>query len=265
MKTFLANGLLIEYDEVGRGLPVVLLHAFPLARGLWRPQVEALANEYRLIVPDLRGFGGTSPFDGPPSVERMADDVAGLLDAINQRGPVVLGGLSMGGYVALAFARRHAARLRGLLLADTKAEADTPEARANRDKMIEFAQSHTAAEVVEQLLPKLLGDETRAKRPEVVDEVRNLASAQKPTAIIEALRALRDRPDATPELGRIVVPTLIVVGAEDTLTPPDVAQAMASRIPNARLEVIAGAGHLANLERPDAFNAALRSFLQAIR
>ena len=264
MKTYIANNAVVEYDDAGHGLPVVLLHAFPLSRALWRPQREALKDTYRVLTPDLRGFGGTSPFDGPPSVERMADDVAALLDALKINVPVVLGGLSMGGYVALAFARRHAGRLRGLILADTKAEADTPEAKANRDKMIAFAGANAPGQVADQMLPKLLGDTTRAERPAVAEEVKALASAQTPAGIIDGLRALRDRPDATPGLGRIAVPTLVVVGGEDTLTPPDVARTLAAGIPGARLVVIEGAGHLANLERPETFNDALRSFLETL-
>ena len=129
MKDLVSGDGTISFDDVGEGPPVVLLHAFPLARAMWRPQVEALSPAYRLLVPDLRGFGGSSPLSAAPSIETMADDVAALLDALKIAEPVVLGGLSMGGYVALAFARRHAQRLRGLVLADTRAEADSPEAQ----------------------------------------------------------------------------------------------------------------------------------------
>ncbi len=264
MKTSLENNLVVEYDDAGAGAALVLLHAFPLARAQWRPQVEALQADYRVIAPDLRGFGGTSPFGAAPSVEVMADDVAALLDALRVDGPVVLGGLSMGGYVALAFARRHAGRLRGLLLADTKAEPDTAEAKANRDKTIDFARSHTSADVARQMLPKLLGGRTQAERPEAADEVLRIASAQTTSAVIDALGALRDRPDAVPGLGHIRVPTLVIVGAEDALTPPDVAKALASAIPHARLTVLDGAGHLSNLERPEEFNEAAREFLRAL-
>src|SRR5262249_50378142 len=149
----------------------------------------------RVIAPDLRGFGGTSPFAGPPSLEQMADDVAALLDALGVREPVVLGGLSMGGYVTFAFVRIHAGRLRALILADTRAEADGAEARANRDRLIAFAQAHTARDVIEQMLPKLVGETTRTRRPEVVEEVRRVASAQTAEGIIGALEAMRDRPD----------------------------------------------------------------------
>src|SRR6516162_2263455 len=132
MNTELPGGAAVAYDDVGRGRVLVLLHAFPLSRAMWRPQREALQADCRVLTPDLRGFGGTSPFAGTPALEQMADDVAGLLDALGVREPVVLGGLSMGGYVALAFVRKHAGRLAGLNLADTRAEADSAEARANR-------------------------------------------------------------------------------------------------------------------------------------
>jgi pimeloyl-ACP methyl ester carboxylesterase len=253
----------MEYDDAGRGRPMVLLHAFPLAREMWRPQVEALRDDCRLLAPDLRGFGGTGPFDGPPSVERMADDVAGLLDALRVSEAVVAG-LSMGGYVALAFARRHGGRLRGLVLADTRAEADGPEARANRDKLIAFARDHSAADVIDQLLPKMVSEETRTRRPEVVAEVRRIASAQPPAGVIAALQALRNRPDATRGLELITVPTLVVVGRDDALTPPAVAQALAAGIRGADLATLDGAGHLSNLEQPAAFNSVVRQFLARV-
>jgi pimeloyl-ACP methyl ester carboxylesterase len=265
MRAQIASPITMEYDDEGRGRPVVLLHAFPLARAMWRPQVEALRRTVRLIVPDQRGFGATAGFgDEPPSLDRMADDVAALLDALRIAEPVVLGGLSMGGYVALAFARRHAARLRGLILADTRSEADTAEAKANRDNLIQFAANHSASDVIAQMLPKLLGEQTRTNRPEVVEEVRRIASAQTPAGIIGALRAMRDRPDATPTLATIAVPTLVLVGAEDALTPPALAEGLAAHIPQARLVKIAAAGHLANLEQPPAFNEALGTFLAAL-
>ena len=255
------DGFELAYDRVGRGPAVVLLHAFPLARAMWRPQVEALQGDYRVIAPDLRGFGGSRGFTAAPSVETLADDAAALLDELKVPGPVVLGGLSMGGYVALAFARRHPARLRGLVLADTKADPDDAEGRANRDRLIAFAAEHTGREVLEQLLPRLVAAATRDHHPEVVDALRHIAVDQTPAAIIGALRAMRDRPDSTPLLPSIAVPTLVVVGENDALTPPTVAAAMAARIPGARLVRIAGAGHLSNLERPTEFNAALRAFL----
>jgi pimeloyl-ACP methyl ester carboxylesterase len=189
--------------------------------------------------------------------------VAALLDELKVA-PVVLAGLSMGGYVALAFARRHPARLRGLVLADTKADPDDDEGRANRDRMIAFAQNNTARAVIDQMLPKLLGADTTARRPEVAEEVRAIASRQPVAGIVGALKALRDRPDAMPGLAAVTVPTLVIVGRDDTLTPPAKSEAMAARVADARLVVLDGAGHLSNLEQPERFNAALRSFLQSI-
>jgi pimeloyl-ACP methyl ester carboxylesterase len=254
----------LSCDDIGSGPPIVLLHAFPLARAMWRPQTQALQSRYRVIAPDLPGFGNSGAFTGAPSVETMADAVAALLDALAVSEPIVLGGLSMGGYVALAFARRHARRLRGLILADTRAEADSAEARANRDRTIAFARQHTAADVIEQMLPKLLGDTTRAQRPLAADEVRRISMAQPIDGFVAALQALRDRPDATAGLAAISVPTLVLVGSEDTLTPPAVAQTLAAEIRGATLVTIAEAGHLSNLERPEQFNAAVASFLQTL-
>ena len=263
MRQQLTSGIAIEYDDSGSGVPVVLLHAFPLSRAMWRPQHEGLADVARLIAPDLRGFGGTGAFTDAPSLERMADDVAELIDVL-KLDRVVLGGLSMGGYVALAFARKHAARLRGLILADTKSEPDSAEAKAGRDKTIAFAETHSAIDVLEQLLPKLLSEKTRREKPAVEAGVRQIGSAQTPAAIIGALKALRDRPDSTPVLSTIATPALVIVGSDDALTPPAQAEAMAAKLPRAHLVKIPGAGHLANLEAPAAFNDAVRAYLRSL-
>jgi pimeloyl-ACP methyl ester carboxylesterase len=264
MRVQLATGNGVEYADAGQGRTLVLLHGFPLDRAMWRPQLEALRDDYRVLVPSQRGFGGSEGFSGPPSLDQMADDAAGLLDALGIREPVALGGLSMGGYVALAFARRHPQRLRALLLADTRAEADSAEGRANRDKTIAFMQTHTASDLIEQMLPKLLGNTTRAQRPEVAAELRRIASAQSTSGIAAALQAMRDRPDATPGLARIAVPTLVLVGSEDTLTPLAAAQVLVAGIRGARLTVIDGAGHMSNLEQPEGFTGAMRAFLQTL-
>lgn len=232
--------------------PVVLLHAFPLSSAMWRPQVEELSNEYRIITPDLPGFGSNPAT--VTSIELMADDVAGLIHE-----PVVLGGLSMGGYVALAFARKYPAKLRALILADTKAEPDDATGKANRDQLIAFAESHTARDVIDTLMPKMVSS------PAAAEQVRALAAVQSTAGIANALRALRDRPDSSDMLWTIRVPTLVIVGSDDQLTPLPVAQSLAGRIAGAKLEVIPGAGHISNLENPAAFNNALRAFLTSIR
>ncbi len=249
------------YLEAGAGRPLVLLHAFPLCKDMWRPQLDALGSVARVLAPDFPGFGGSAGFDGPPSVDHMADGVARFLDGLRVTEPVVLGGLSMGGYVALAFARRHATRLRALILADTKADPDDDAAKANRDKTIALATESGARAVIEQLLPRLLGTDTRAQRPDVVESVRLIASAQSATAIADALRALRDRPDARPGLAAIAVPTTVLVGDQDSLTPPEKAREMAASIRGARVVVLAGAGHLSNMEKAAEFNEVVRDFI----
>ena len=226
-------------------------------------QLEALGKDYRVIAPDLRGFGGSSCFDGTPSVARMADDVAALLDVIGVEGPVAVGGLSMGGYVTLAFVHRYPQRVRALILADTRAEPDTDEGKVNRDKMIEMALTDGSLAVVQQMVPKLLGDTTKEKFPEIVEAVVTMGSAQSPRAVADALSALRDREDARPWLTSIHVPTLILVGSEDQITPPEMAAGMENAIRGAWLVHIKGAGHLSNLEQPEAFNQALLTFLRS--
>jgi len=259
VKAQLPSDLTVEYTDAGRGAPLVLVHAFPLSRAMWRPQIEGLQANWRIFAPDLRGFGGTSDFAGPPSIDQMADDLAALLDHIELHEPVVLGGLSMGGYVALAFAQKYPARLRALILADTKAEADDATGKANRDMMIAFAESHTAREVIDLVMPKM------ATSPAAVEQVRALASTQSTAGIANAVRAMRDRPDASDVLPQIKVPTLVLVGSDDQLTPLPVAQSLAGRIEGSRLEVIPGAGHLSNMEQPAVFNDALRRFLAGLK
>lgn len=263
MRRQLTPDFAIYYDDAGSGEPLVLLHAFPLSRAMWQRQREALQNEFRVITPDLRGFGGTGAFGQTPSLEQMADDVAQFLDTFGLK-QVVLGGLSMGGYVALAFARKYPDRLRGLILADTRAEADSDEGKANRDKMIEFARTHTSAEVFEQLLPKSLTEKTRRENAELVAEVRRIAGSQSISAVFAALQAMRDRPDSSDVLPSIRVPVLVIVGSEDGITPPAVAQAMVGRLPKAELATVTGAGHLSNLEQPEAFNTAVRGYLRSL-
>ncbi len=259
-----ARSATIGYDDVCHWTPLVLLHAFPLDRGLWAPQVAALAADARVLAPDLPGFGRSSAGSDPLTIDGMADTVAEFLDAVGVTDPVVVGGLSMGGYVAMAFARRHPHRLAGLVLADTKADPDDAAAKAKRDETIALAREKGAAAVLEGMLPKLLSDETRAKRPEVVRCVRELGSRQSAAGVAAALAALRDRPDANPGLAAVRVPTLVIVGEHDAVTPPTAAAKIAAAVRGGRLVTIPGAGHLSSLENPDAFNAAVRSFLTQV-
>lgn len=252
------------YDDRGAGPAVVWLHGFPFHRGMWAPQLDALSRDHRILAPDLRGFGESDRTSGPYTMERYADDVAALLDALALPLAVV-GGLSMGGYVALALVRRHRDRVRGLLLVDTRAEADTPEARERRRTTAHRARQEGVSVLIDELLPRLVSDETRRERPEVVSRLRQIMESAHPESVAAALAGMALRPDARDLLPRVRVPALVLVGEHDALTPPEVAQAMCDAIPGARRVVICGAGHVSNLERPDAFNAAVHPFLRELR
>lgn len=256
------NGIQLSYDDIGAGLPIVFLHGFPLDRSMWAPQVGALMRQGRCIAPDLRGFGTSTP--APPySMDQYADDVAALLDALGAR-PAVVIGLSMAGYIAFAFWRRHRAKVRALVLADTRASADTDEGREKRRRLIEVARARGGGTVAEMQIGSMVGETTRRRRPEVVETVRAMMAAAPVEGIIGALEAMMARPDSTPALATIAVPTLIVVGEEDTLTPPAEAQAMHEKIRGSRLEVIAQAGHVCNLERPAAFTHVVSEFVEGV-
>lgn len=255
----------ISYLEAGdpRGPALLLLHAFPLHAGMWLPQLDAPAAGWRVLAPDLAGLGQSSDHDGSPQLDDFADDAVTLLDALAIRAAVV-GGLSMGGYAALALARRSPGRVAGLVLADTKAPADTDQARAGRDRMRRLLAEQGPTAVGQEMLARLLGETTRRTRPDIVATVESLVLGNSPEGIDRAILRLRDRPDAVPGLAAITVPTLVIVGAEDSVTPPGDAQALASGVAGARLEVIPDAGHLSNLENPAAFNAALHRFLKGL-
>src|SRR5262249_41473375 len=198
------------------------------------------------------------------TIDSAADVVAELLDHLGINERIVVGGVSMGGYVALAFARLYPQRLGALILADTKADPDDAAARAGRDRLIQLASEKGVTAVVEQLLPKLLGPTTVTQRPEVVEATRAIAVRQSVEGIIAALKALRERPDAGPGLAHIAVPALVIVGEEDAITPPEKAKQLATTIPNARMVTIPAAGHLASLENESTFNSAVREFLSSL-
>lgn len=250
-------GTRLHYLDVGAGVPpVVLLHAFPLHAEMWAPQLACLSARARVIAPDLQGFGRSDAPDDRSAytMDTYAAQVAGLLEHLGVE-RMVLGGLSMGGYVALAFLRRHSAMVIGLVLADTRAGADTTEVLERRTSQQDLVASEGAAAVVDTLLAGLLSERTRATRPELVDQVRGLM-ANPDAGYIGGLEAMKGRPDATAELAGIEVPTLALVGEHDTASPPDVVRGWQERIPGSRLVVLPGAGHLSNLEAADEFNAA---------
>lgn len=247
--------------EAGRGPAVVLLHAFPLNASMWSQQREALAPHYRVICPDQRGFGGTQLGHDDPALDEVADDVVAMLDA-RKVGTFVLGGLSMGGYVAMALLRRHPDRVSGLVLADTKAAADAPEAAANRLRIADAViEAGNASLLVDELLPKLLGATTKERRPLVWGRVKALVERAPAYAVAWAQRAMAARPDSSDTLRSVGVPTLVIRGDEDELSSAADASAMADAVPGAKLVTIPQAGHLANVEAPEEFNAALLEFL----
>ena len=257
------NGIRLAYSEAGSGSPVVLLvHGFPLNRSMWDPQVGSLRQLARVIVPDLRGFGASEAGPpGPLTMEQHADDLAGLLDALQIAEPVVYCGLSMGGYVGFAFWRRHRQRVRAMVLADTRATPDTPEGRQARLEMAEQAEHlGNSQPAIDGMLPRMLSPTLRpGSRPEhlLVGMMRS-SSAR---AVADGQRGLAARPDSVPLLGSIDVPVLIIVGEHDALTPPDESERMAAALADARLVRIDQAGHMSNLENPEAFNAALVDFV----
>jgi 3-oxoadipate enol-lactonase len=253
-------------DE-GKGTTLVLVHGFPLDAESWRADAKALSSRMRVIAPSMRGFGA-SPAKGLDSltVESMADDVAAIVAALDLPGPIVIGGLSMGGYVAMAFARKYGEVLRGMILANTRAEPDTDEERANRDAGIAKVSGGDLDGFVNGLLESALSPATRTERSAVVDQIQAMMTKAKPSSVASVLRALRDRPDAMPELATVSVPALVVVGEDDAVTPPSAAKAMIAAMQETRtqLVVIPKAGHLSNLEQPDAFRKAVTSFVATL-
>lgn len=258
----------ISYVDRGAGTPILLLHGFPLDHTMWSAQIDALADRCRVIAPDLRGFGRSSLGSVDPelgvSMEQYADDMAELLGAIGVQEPVVLVGFSMGGYIAWQFVRKYAQRLRALVQCDTKSAADTDEARANRLRMADNIHDWGAARVAEIMGPKLFAAQTFESQPKVVAAVREVVEHSSPAAIAAAQRGMAARPDMTSFLPTIRVPTLILVGAEDAISPPQEMQAVAAAIPNAEFVEIPDSGHMTTVENPRAVNAVLLRFLDAL-
>ena len=261
MSSIPVGDIQLAYTDAGLGQPVVLLHGYPFNRSLWNEQVSALGNSYRVITPDLRGLGESDASQGPATMNRMAQDVAALLDHL-EISRAVVGGLSMGGYVALAFYKEFPSRVRSLILADTRAAADTEEGKQTRHQQAEKALAEGMAGIADSMLPKLLTPETVSKRPEVVKRVRDMMLKTKPEGAAGALLGMAERDDQTPLLAQISCPTLILVGREDPITPVADSEKMNREIGGSRLVVIENAAHVSNLERTDQFNEELLRFLK---
>jgi pimeloyl-ACP methyl ester carboxylesterase len=254
----------LSFDEQGTGPAVVLLHGFPLDRSMWSSQLGMLSNHHRVIAPDLRGHGQSPTPPGPYPMEELADDVIETLDAAGVEPPYVVGGLSMGGYVALAMAGRHPDRLRGLMLLNTRAGADQPEAAANRQAKAAALEQEGSTESLTAMVELLIPETTRNSRPELVDHVVAMIRQASPIGAAGALRGMAMRPDRLEVLRRLTVPLLVIAGADDAIVPEAEAQAMAEAAPVADLIVIPEAGHLTPMEAPGATNAAIRSFLDRL-
>jgi 3-oxoadipate enol-lactonase len=270
-RTIETAGRRIAWIESGAGWPVILLHAFPMNADMWRPQLASVPSGWRFIAPDFRGFGQTPlhPHDAAPNAEGVeltlddyAADVGCLMDGL-ELDSAVIGGVSMGGYVVFALFRQAPARFSGMILADTRPQADTPEARRGRTALRQMLAQRGPTGLADEMLPKLLSERTLQERPTIVAHARQIVEANQSRAMDAAIGAIMTRPDSTVDLPRIACATLVMVGADDTVAPPSDAEAMQHDIPRSTLTVIPDAGHLSNLEQPDAFSKGLRDFLFA--
>jgi pimeloyl-ACP methyl ester carboxylesterase len=244
---------------------VVFLHAFPLAAPMWEGQFKAIPPGWRFIAPDLRGFGGSTidRESEPLSIDDYATDIIDLARDLGISSAVI-GGCSMGGYVTFAVARRAPALVRGVVLANTRAGADTLEGRANRKSLLAVAEREGASGVAREMMPKLLGRTSIEHRSDVESNIRRLIKQQSTAAIRGAILRMMERPDSFPTLEQLTVPALVIAGEEDTLMPGDEARKMADALSKAELVVLPRAGHLSNVEDAAAFNAALTAFLSRL-
>lgn len=263
-------GAKLEFSDTGSPSPnapmLLLVHGFPLSRAMWSAQVKALAQEFRIVAPDLRGYGGSTIGDWPTdehtvSLRRYAEDLVAILDYLQHDGPVVLVGFSMGGYIALAMEREWPDHFGALALLDTRAAADSEESRATRLKMADKIHEWGAARVAELMRPNLFA----AGTPEaIVEQTVQLIGSTQPASIAASQRAMAARPDSTSRLPAINKPTLVLVGQSDAISPPGEMQTMAQSIPGAQYVEIAGAGHMAPVENSAAVNAALKEFASGL-
>ena len=262
MIALLPGGLELAYDEAGSGLPLLLVHGWPHDRTMWAGQLGGLATYARVIALDLRGAGG-STVRGPYTIDQYADDLVAFLDSLGIARAVMCG-LSMGGYIAFSMLRRHRDRIRGLSLADTRATADSDETRANRERSITVIEQEGMTALASRQLQTSVGRSTLERQAPLAETVRRMMASVPPEGAIGALRAMAARPDSTPLLRTIDLPTLVVGGAEDGITPPDVLREMAAAIPKSRIEILEQGGHLSPLERPAAFNHVVTEFLETL-
>lgn len=254
----------MPFEEYGEGKPIVLLHAFPLSKKMWLPQIEILVEaDCRIIMPDFRGFGENDNFADINTMEDLASDVAELLDNLDIE-RAIIGGLSMGGYVLFNIYQKFPQKFAGIILADTNCGADTDEKRKARFDLIEKIEADGSQALIETMLPNLISDFTRQENPDLVEKLKAEFSEVNPQAAIAALRGMAQREDSCGLLKSISVPTLLIFGEDDKVTNLEIAEKMSGEIKNCKLVKIPEAGHYSNLEQPDRFNEALRDFIETV-
>jgi 3-oxoadipate enol-lactonase len=254
------NGINIAFSDEGQGQPIVFLHAFPLNRSMWDPQVEGLKSQFRIITIDLRGHGESEAPMWRYSLGQFAEDIKGLLEHLGISKAAFVG-LSMGGYILFTLYRKYPSLFNALVLADTRATADTPEAKATRFSMAQIAYKRGSSTIAELMLPKLLGSTSLDHRQDLVEQLRHMITANEISGIVGDLMAMEERPDSTLLLRDLKIPTLVIVGEEDVASPPEEVQGMAEHIPGAKFTIIPEAGHVSNLDQPKLFNQSIREFL----
>lgn len=258
----------LSFAESGEGRPILLVHGYPLDHTMWSAQISELTRTYRVIAPDLRGFGA-SPLGEPDSttgisMDDYADDLARMIEEAVIKEPVVYCGFSMGGYIGWSFIKKYRSKLAALVLCDTRAAADSDDARGKRLETAQQVYDHGSSWIAEQMIPKLFAETTRRERPEIVDRMAEVIRRTDPDSIAAALRGMAHRPDSTPMLSELDLPTLLIVGEEDAITTKDEMTGMAKAIRGAELVVATNAGHMAPVENPAAVTRALDSFLEKL-
>jgi pimeloyl-ACP methyl ester carboxylesterase len=260
----IVNGITLTYDDRGSGLPLLLIHGFPLSRQMWRPQLGTLSDAgFRVIAPDLRGFGESDAPDGPYSMELFADDLVALMDHLGIESAVV-GGMSMGGYVLFNLLERYPERIRGACFIVTRANADDEAVKERRLALARDVMKFGLKVVADAFEPLLFAEESMFERPKLVSDVYRWMSANDSRGVAGGLLAMRERKDYTELLSGFSIPALAIGAAEDKAAPPENARIIAAGVPGCRLAVIPHAGHMANLENPGAFNAAMLEFLRSL-
>jgi pimeloyl-ACP methyl ester carboxylesterase len=264
MQTVKLGDVSLAVRDEGTGQPILFVHGFPLDHSMWEAQIERFKRTFRVIAPDLRGFGKSEVTNGTVTMQAFADDLAALLTALRVHEPIVLCGLSMGGYVALQFQKRYSDRLRGLVFCDTRATPDTAQAAGGRRTLAQEVLEKGPAPAATAMLPKLVGENTKSERREVLAELERMIRQTAPGGIAAALHGMADRPDMRGELPQIQVPCLVLVGEDDVITTPEEMKGMAEAIPNADYVVISDSGHMAPMENPDVVNEVLERFLAKV-